>query len=62
MALLRTEPGKSKSVRLGCEAKSVLEVEYVWIKDDKQLDETNITILELQNVTDQTTGAYKCQA
>ena len=51
-----------ETARLVCEAKSILEVEYVWIKDDKQLDETNITILELQNVTDQSEGAYKCQA
>lgn len=45
-----------------CEAKSTLEVEYLWIKNDQPLEGTNTTTLELRNVTKQSEGAYKCQA
>ena len=51
-----------ETVNLVCEAKSTLEVEYVWMKNDQPLEETNSTILELRNVTRQSEGAYKCQA
>lgn len=51
-----------ETVNLTCEAKSTLEVEYLWIKNDQPLEETNSTTLELRNVTKQSEGAYKCQA
>ena len=51
-----------ETVHLTCEAKSTLEVEYSWIKNDQPLEETNSTTLELRNVTKQSEGGYKCQA
>ncbi len=51
-----------ETVKLVCEAKSTLEVEYFWIKNDQPLEETNSTILELRNISKQSEGAYKCQA
>ena len=51
-----------ETVHLTCEVKSTLEVEYLWIKNDQPLEETNSTTLELRNVTKQSEGAYKCQA
>lgn len=51
-----------EAVHLTCEAKSTLEVEYLWIKNDQPLEETNSTTLELRNVTKESEGAYKCQA
>lgn len=51
-----------ETVNLVCEAKSTLEVEYLWIKNDQPLEGTNSTTLELRNVTKQSEGAYKCQA
>lgn len=51
-----------ETVNLTCEAKSTLEVEYLWIKNDQPLEETNSTTLELRNVTKQSEGVYKCQA
>ncbi|KAL9986757.1 hypothetical protein ACROYT_G000947 [Oculina patagonica] len=51
-----------ETFNLVCEAKSTLEVEYLWIKNSQPLEETNSTILQLRNVTKQSEGAYKCQA
>lgn len=51
-----------ETVNLVCEAKSTLEVEYLWIKNEQPLEGTNTTTLELRNVTKQSEGAYKCQA
>jgi len=51
-----------ETVNLTCEAKSTLEVEYLWVKNNQPLEETNSTTLELRNVTKQSEGVYKCQA
>ena len=51
-----------ETINFVCEAKSTLEVEYLWIKNDQPLEGTNSTTLELRNVTKQSEGAYKCQA
>ena len=50
------------AVHLVCEAKSTLEVEYKWIKNGQPLEGANSTILELRNITENSEGAYKCQA
>ncbi|PFX29109.1 Fibulin-5 [Stylophora pistillata] len=49
-------------VNLVCEAKSTLEVEYVWMKNGQSLEGENGAILELRNVTEDSEGAYKCHA
>lgn len=49
------------TITLVCEATSTTEIEYLWLKNGKSLEDTNSTILELPNVTTESGGAYKCQ-
>ena len=51
-----------ETVTLVCEAKSTLQVQYLWFRNGQILEENNSTVLDLQNVTKQSEGAYKCQA
>ena len=65
-AILKSSPLKvfvleGDSAELKCEARSTTEVDYLWTKNGRVIEDYKESTLVLQNVTVQGGGAYRCK-